>query len=217
MTVQIGALRVRRRSRRAGNRPNATAVPCLETACPAVRSQPPTSLRGEAGFTLIEVLVTATLMLVVVGAVLTVMENTVRVSAQDRERALAIREAEAQLGRLVREARGAYRVHAATATRLDLDVHAQGVSRRVAFDCSGGRCTRQELNPDGTAKGPAATIVARVVAGSQVFATTADASGKVTYVAVTLRVPASGERGVGYQHEIRLHDGIALRNAGIVA
>lgn len=171
---------------------------------------------GEAGFTLVEVLVAATLMVLVVGTVLTVLDQTTRVSAQDRERALAIREAEGQLGAMVREARQAFRVRQATSTRLDLDVHVQGATRRVVFDCGSGRCTRQVLNADGTPAQPAATIVERVVPGSTVF-TPAQQGGVVVYVAVTLRVPARGARQVGYRHEVRLEDGFALRNAGIVA
>lgn len=179
-------------------------------------------LRDEAGFTLIELLVTATLMLVILGAVLTVLGTTTRLSAQDRERALVIREGEEQLDALTRTARHAYRVHSATESRLDLGVHEQGRTWRVVFDCSPThptlpglrQCRRHEVLANGATTAPR-VVVDRVVSPA-VFAPTLR-DGVIAYIRVTLRLPASGERRTGPKHELRLESGIALRNAGVVA
>ena len=180
-----------------------------------------TPLRGEAGFALTELIVVMALLTVVLGAILSVVEHTTRISSEDQERAHAIRDVQVELDGVVREARQAFRVNPSTATRLDVSVHRAGQTRRVVFDCSVAhptlpdtrRCVRQEVLAGGTLS-PARTAVDRI-RNTTVFTYT-PATGATDHVGVAVEVPASGERREGRRHLIRLHDGFAVRNRGLV-
>jgi prepilin-type N-terminal cleavage/methylation domain-containing protein len=181
---------------------------------------------GEAGFSLIELIVVMAMLSVALGSILTVVERTTRLSNDDRERSESIRSAQVELDGVIREARQAFRVNASTASKLDISLHRAGVTRRVIFDCSvmhptlntpttpTRRCTRQEMLPDGTLT--AARVVVDRIRTTNVFAYT-PATGATEHVEVNVEVPASGERrGPGFKHLIRLHDGFGVRNRGLV-
>ena len=170
---------------------------------------------------LIELLVATTMLTVVLGAVLVVLEQTTRSAGEDQERARSVRTAEVELEAMVREARHAYRIHPSTATRLDADVHMGNRTRRVIFDCGVAhptlantrRCMRQE-NVGGALTAP--QVVVDRVRNTSVFAYTLDGPA-ISYVAVSVEVPASGEMpSNGYAHTIRLNDGFEVKNRGIV-
>ena len=183
--------------------------------------EPRRTTPGEAGFSLVELIVVMTLLTLALGAILTVVERTTQMSNDDRERAHAIRGAQAELDTVVREARQAFRVNPSTARRLDVSVHKGGVTRRLIFDCNGAhptmsatwRCTRQEMLSDGSLTTP--TVAIDRVRNTTVFEYTAP-SGATDHVAVTIEVPASGERVSGSRSLIRLNDGFAVRNRGLV-
>ena len=170
---------------------------------------------------LTELLVVMALLTVVLGAILTVVEHTTRVSVEDRERAHAIREVQVELDSVVREARQAFRVNPSSANRLDIAVHRAGQTRRVVFDCSVAhptlpgtrRCMRTETLPDGTSLTPQVAIGR--LRNTSVFTYT-PATGVTEHVAVSVAAPASGERAQGRNHLIRLDDGFAVRNRGLV-
>ena len=155
-----------------------------------------TPARNEAGFTLVELLVVMTTLTVVLGAILSVVGTTTRLSIEDQERAHAIREVQVELDGVVREARGAFRVNPSTTTRLDISVHRDGATRRVVFDCSGAHPTLP-----GTRR---------------CMRTKTIGAGPTEHVGVTIEAPASGARGDGRNHLIRLNDGFAVRNRGLV-
>ena len=176
---------------------------------------------GEDGFSLIELVVVMTMLAVALGAILSVVERTTQLSKEDQERAHAIRSAQVELDGVVREARQAFRVNASSANKLDVSTYRAGATRRVVFDCSVAhptlaatrRCTRQEMLPNGTLT--AARVVIDRVRNATVFAYT-PAAGTTEHVAVTIEVPASGDLRQGRNHLIRLYDGFAVRNRGLV-
>ena len=177
---------------------------------------------GEAGFSLIELIVVMAMLTVALGSILTVVERTTRLSNDDRERAEAIRSAQVELDGVLREARQAFRVNPSSGNMLDISLHRAGTTRRVVFDCSVAhptladtrRCTRHEILSDGSLT--AARVAIDRVRNTSVFAYT-PATGTTEHVEVTVEVPASGERrGPGFKHLIRLHDGFAVRNRGLV-
>jgi prepilin-type N-terminal cleavage/methylation domain-containing protein len=180
-----------------------------------------TSRAREDGFSLIELIVVMTILTVALGAILTVVERTTRISNEDRERAHAIRSAQVELDRVVREARQAFRVNPSTGNRLDVTLTRGGTTRRVVYDCSVAhptmaatkRCTRQEVLADGSLT--AAQVAIDRVRNATVFAYT-PATGTTEHVAVTIEVPASGDLKRGRNHLIRLNDGFAVRNRGLV-
>ena len=184
-------------------------------------SRTSSTARAEAGFALTELLVAMTLLAIVLGALLSVIESTTRISTEDQERAHAIRDVQVELDGLVREARQAFRVNPSTAGRLDVSVHRAGQTKRVVFDCTVAhptlpgtrRCMRQEVLADGSLT-PGKVAVDRI-RNTTVFTYT-PATGPTDHVAVTVEAPASGERREGFRHLIRLYDGFAVRNRGLV-
>lgn len=176
---------------------------------------------GEAGFSLIELIVVMAMLAAALGSILTVIERTTRLSTEDRERAHAIRDAQVELDGVVREARQAFRVNASTGNRLDVTLHRSGTTRRVVFDCTVAhptlaatrRCMRQEVLADGSLT--AARVAIDRVRNATVFAYT-PATGATEHIAVTVEAPASRELRSGRNHLIRLNDGFAVRNRGLV-
>jgi prepilin-type N-terminal cleavage/methylation domain-containing protein len=185
----------------------------------------PTDLcRGERGFTLVELLVTALVMVVVLLGTMQVLDDSTRMAAQDTDRGHAIREAQVGLDRMVREARHARAVVAAGPQALELDVRRRGVDSRVRFDCSVAepgrpglsRCTRTVVSGPGAGTAePLVTAIAPVQGSPTVF-TYSPAAGPARYVRVQLGVAVDGGRAAG-GHDARLvlSDGTALRNVGV--
>ena len=179
------------------------------------------ALSDESGFSLVELLVAMAMLTGVLGSVLMILASASVTTNDDVERTHAIRTAQVEVDALVREARAAFRVNGATATRLDVTVHRAGQTQRVAFDCSAAhptlpglkRCLRQELATDGTVV-RTSVAVDRLTTGS-VF-TYLSWSGSVQYVEIAAEVPAAGERPTGRRHEILLRDGFEIRNHGVV-
>jgi prepilin-type N-terminal cleavage/methylation domain-containing protein len=180
----------------------------------------PTRAR-EDGFSLIELIVVMAMLTVALGSILTVVERTTRISNEDRERAHAIRTVQVELEGVVREVRQSFRINASTDTRLDVSVYRGGTTRRLVFDCSvphptmagTRRCTRQEMLADGSLT--AARVAIDRVRNTTVFTYT-PATGVTNHVAINVEVPASGELRQGRNHLIRLSDGFAVRNRGLV-
>jgi prepilin-type N-terminal cleavage/methylation domain-containing protein len=169
----------------------------------------------ERGFTLIELLVGMTVLMVVMVATLTVLGDSSRMSTRENDRTMAIGEAQTGLDRMVRELRHTRLVNSATAQVLDVNVVRRGVDSRVVFDCSvahpqgGGlrRCTR-------TLGGASEVLVDRVRdigTDTSAFALT-PATGTARHVTVRLGVAVDGGRAGGYQRNLVLTDGTALRN-----
>ena len=181
-----------------------------------------TTRAREDGFSLVELIVVMTMLTVALGSILTVVERTVRISNEDSERAHAIRSAQVEMLALVREGRQAFRVNSSTATRLDVSVARGATTRRVIYDCTIShptlagtkRCTRQEMLADGSLTAP--RVAVDRVRNASIFTYT-PAAGTTEHIAVSIEVPASGElRRGGRTSLIRLRDGFAVRNRGIV-
>jgi prepilin-type N-terminal cleavage/methylation domain-containing protein len=171
--------------------------------------------RGEAGFTLVELLVAMGLLVVVMLAAMAVLDGSGQTATRDGQRAHAIREAQVGIDQMVRELRHTRVVHAHGAQVLDVTVVRRGVEQRVVFDCSIAhpdrpgtrRCTR-------TGGGSSRLLVdgVRDLGGdSSAFAYT-PSSGPVRHVRIRLAVAADGGHGSGYTHDLVLTSGTALRN-----
>ena len=175
-------------------------------------------VRGERGFTSIELLVAAAVGIVVLGAILSLFETTARIAPKDVERGHAIREAQVGLHRMVRELRQAYAVNATTPTFIDVNVTIGGQDRRVSYECERPRCLRREGNPGSDlATAPTEVVVDRLLNGSAadpVF-TYSPATFPPAHVEAKIVVPAAGERRDGYRHRVVLDDGFDLRNLNL--
>jgi prepilin-type N-terminal cleavage/methylation domain-containing protein len=175
---------------------------------------------GEAGYTLIELMVVAALLAVVLGAILTLAEATQRIAPRETERAHVIREAQVGLHRMTRELRHAYAapptVPAPTVTGSTVQANVLGrggATRTVRYDCDEAhptdsgytRCLRQVLS--GGTWSPAEVVIDRVLNGTTVFTLTPP-----DYVRAAVEVAARGDRKTGYTHRVILDDGFYMRN-----
>lgn len=170
----------------------------------------------ERGFTLVELLVSATILVLIMMATFSVLDGSSKTARRDTERAHAIREAQVGIDRMVRELRHTQTVHSASAQVLDVTVLQRGVTQRVVFDCSvaspgtpgARRCTR---TPSGGSADVLVDRVRNIGADSSAFAYTPP-SGTIRHVMVRLGVAADGGRAEGYRNDVVLSNGTALRN-----
>ena len=179
--------------------------------------------REESGFTLVELLVAAGLMLVVVGAVLALLDSSSEVAARDQERTHAIREAQVGVHDMTKELRQAFSIVSSSPYSIEVHVLRGGVDRDVTYDCNGtsssgpplGQCVRYE--DTGSGPGAASTVVDRLVnkPGSgrpPVFTYSTNGAGHTTYATVHVEVPAKGERAHGHPYGVVFDDGFFMRN-----
>jgi type II secretory pathway pseudopilin PulG len=174
--------------------------------------------------TLIELLVSITILIVVMGATLTMLESASRTAPKEEARSGAVQTAQVQLERMTRELRQAVRFNASSYNYVDFDVLVGGQTRRVVFDCRGQGsdpryrgCKRSEA-PQGGELGAGVGVVDRLLNGTddtpgRVF--TADDPLQPRFIRVRIEVPASGERTSGYAHKVVLDDGVYLRNLNL--
>jgi type II secretory pathway pseudopilin PulG len=180
------------------------------------------ALRGEAGMTLVELLVAAALSVVIVGAAGSMLISAVRSQPRISERARAISTARYVLERMTREIRNAYFVYeGATGSAVSIDTRVRSTTCgapgakeaseastrcKVTYACSGAptaSCTRTETDP-GTTGGTPATIVSGLES-EQVFNYSPDAE-EPTYIGMTLEIP--NPEGSG---NLTITDGAGLR------
>jgi prepilin-type N-terminal cleavage/methylation domain-containing protein len=190
----------------------------------------------EAGFSLIELMVTVVMLVVVLGAASTVLIGVNRQSPNDVERAKVIGQAEAGISRMSRELRSGW---AATGSSLpttstnvmDLIVpDATHGTIRVKYDCTVSStaysgyhsCVRYWGTDTSTSPaGNASTIIDDVsndetstdTGYTPVF--TPNSSTSPTYYSVEIQAPAKGSRANSistYTYQVTLTGGIYLRN-----
>ena len=178
---------------------------------------------GEAGWTLIELLVSSVILMVMLTAVLALLEATNAAAPRDQERAHDLREAQVGLYQMTRELRQAYSLVSNSAYSIEAHVWENGADHDVTYDCTGpsptvqglGACVRIETT--GGHQGASAVVIDRLLnkpgSGlSPVFAYTTNGSGRTTYASAHVEVPARGARTSGYGHRIVLDDGFYMRN-----
>jgi type II secretory pathway pseudopilin PulG len=187
------------------------------------RSIPARLRADEAGFTLVELLVASSILIVILGAVLALLQTSTRVEARDRERTHAIREAQVGVYRMTRELRQAYSITSSSGYSIQAHIFEQGSDHHVTYDCTGtssagppyGQCVRFETGASG--QGPASVVIDRLFnnEGSgrpPVFSFTTNGSGETTFAEVHIEAPAKGEQADGYTHRVVFDDGFYMRN-----
>lgn len=172
----------------------------------------------ERGFTLIELLTAMAILVIIVIATLAMLDFAVRSEPEIAERNNAIRDAQVEVERMVRELRGSYDVLAATSSTLSVLTYlnrttcaggATGTARkcRIDYACTAGSCIRTVSESDGSAPGPARTL-ATGLASSSVFSYS-PSSADPAAISVTLTFEATDRAG---EDAITLSDGATLRN-----
>jgi type II secretory pathway pseudopilin PulG len=187
-------------------------LPTLETAH---RDPRPADARdGEAGYALVELMVVASLLVVVLGAILALGETTQRIAPKETERAHVIREAQVGMHRMTRELRHAYQAPTLTGSTMQAAVlGTNGATRTVRYDCDEAhptdpaytRCLRQVFSGGSWTGGE--VVIDRVLNGTAVFSATPP-----DYVSARVEVAARGGLKDGHDHRIILEGGIYMRN-----
>ena len=175
--------------------------------------------RDERGFTLVELLVAMTAMLVVLGAGYALLQVTLRNEPRISERAASVQEARVLMERISRELRQGYGVDTAQPSQLVILTYVRrtacggstassSIPCQVTYTCSSGSCTRTERNPDGSGGAPSVQIV-EGLSYSDVFEYLPSAA-EPDYVGLRFSFPARGG-----DDAVTLDDGVALRNTGV--
>jgi type II secretory pathway pseudopilin PulG len=181
-------------------------------------------LRDQRGFTLTEQLVVASGLVVILGAILGLADLAAKSAPTDRERLHAVREAQVEMDKMVRELRKAYSL---SITNSGFRVQAQlldgGVAATVTYNCSDApvngvrKCIRSQTGGNGSP--PTQTVLPRIANATSRPVFTAQTRNNsagtpyTTYVRVIVEVPSRGERTTGGTARTVLDDGFYLRNA----
>ena len=135
----------------------------------------------EDGFTLIEVLITVTLLAVVIGSMLGVFESVQRSTAFVQNRSEALDSMRLAVDEMTKDIRQATAIAAnSTSSYIDMTTYVLGVSKEVVYQASGTTLTRK------VGTGTAVTIQTRLTS-TNLFAYT-DSVSDVSLVGLTLSV-----------------------------
>ena len=185
--------------------------------------QPPSDRSGEAGYSLIELLTTISILAVILGAVLALADVTQRIAPRDSARAEAIRETQVGLHAMTRQLRQAYELHMNDANNIEVSYLQNGTLRQVRYECDQphptetayNRCVRYDV-VGGNAPG-GTVVIDRVMngpagGGAGVFTYELNPGGNVTYATASVEVPAKSDRRQGHEHKVAFYDGFYMRN-----
>lgn len=179
--------------------------------------------RGDAGFTLVELLIGTMMTLIVFSAGLTLLDISGRSEPEIASRNAKIRDAQVQVERVVRELRQTSTVVASSPTSLTINTYVPrtsctggtlGTARscRVTYSCSSGSCTRT-ISAPGTSTPASSVTFIRGLASNNVFTCSPDptCASPAALSAVTFTVVLPSEPGSN-EDAITLSDGAAFRN-----
>ncbi len=177
----------------------------------------------QRAFTLIETMLTAVMLTIILGAIISLSDAAQKVVPREEALAFTVRDAQVALDAMTRQLRQAQAVTAATATSMDVSVPvrgAPGTVRRILFDCNEPHPTTAGLKMcitrtyTGAVAGPKVTVIPRVTSATFTYtpAGATPPSNPPTFAQLTLKIPASGERKDGYAHTVFLDDGFYMRN-----
>lgn len=175
----------------------------------------------ERGLTLIELLISATMGVVVMGAAVLLIITALRDQPKLSQEATNVRTAQWVLARMTREIRNGVAVKEATANQISFETYVRhttcggstalastspAIKCTVTYACTTTSCSRTE-SPPGSTTGTATQIFSGINS-NQVFTYGPNASAP-TYVKVTLNLPNPG----GGSGALTVSDGATLRNA----
>jgi Prokaryotic N-terminal methylation motif len=169
--------------------------------------------REQGGLTLVELLVAASLGLVVVGAGMSIFVSSIRSEPRTASKVDAIQRARVTADRITRELRQGLEVKTASPSQLEIVTYVKtadcsgaaastSMPCEVTYACSSSACTRTVAEPDGTEPGPTVQVVSGL-ASAAVF--DPQPTGDPSYVGVTFSLAAEGD-------PVMVEDGVALRN-----
>ncbi len=159
-----------------------------------------TRTSAESGFTVIEITVTLSIMLVVVGALLTIFDSTQRTQVFAQERSQTLDEIRLALDRMTKEIRqGSVVESASTTSFLGVDTYVNGVATHIHYTVSGTSLLR-EVN------GSSSTLLANLNS-SDVFTYAPDAaSAQVITITLNVHPLRRPDTVVSLTSEVRLRN-----------
>jgi|GEM_PF-5947968 len=174
----------------------------------------------QAGFTLVETIVTMVAGLIVLGVAVTLLNSGQRIQARDSEWALIMQQDRAGLARIVRDIRQATKVNEAGAGSIKFVIASQKLE--VKYECTsaqGGTTFKQCVRlaaEEGKVLPASGPIVAKdLLNGSSVFTYTPSSASPRAAI-VKLEIPAQGTLkqagSTGYTHHAVLEDAAFIRN-----
>lgn len=148
---------------------------------PTPSRSPRISAADQGGFSLIEVLITITLLAIVLGSLLTVFESVQRSAAFVQNRSESLDTMRLAIDQMTKEIRQASSVSASsTASMIDMNTYILGVAKHVVYQASGTSLTR-------SVNGGPAVVLQQRLTSTDVFDYT-DSISNVQLVAMTLSV-----------------------------
>lgn len=193
-------------------------------------------LGGDAGLTLVELLIATALGLVVLGAVSGLMISSQKTESRNAEWASAIAEGRTGLARMTHDIRQAYDIQSTTFNSIDFYASIGGKSWEIEYDCdveqpgtTFNECVRraaefEDGKPPSSLPSAGEPVIRNVLNGSPAgppkifteFAPTAIAPDLVT---IQLVVPAAGNLKLAdaapYHHDVVLSDAAYIRNMAL--
>jgi Tfp pilus assembly protein PilW len=182
---------------------------------------------GEAGLTLIELLVASAMGVVLMGGVVTLMIGAVRSQPKLSQKNTNVQTARFVLERMTRELRAGIAVKEAKPSTVSFETYVRsstcgaGTTRpasspsikcQVRYTCEAGACKRTETLPGVLTGGTAVTMVKGLGSGTNFTYCAVEpcpATTEPTYVKVNLIIPSPG----GGTDATTISDGASLRNA----
>jgi prepilin-type N-terminal cleavage/methylation domain-containing protein len=202
----------------------------LARTSPSTRRPPPKTApalrRGQAGFSLIELLVVILLLSVVLGAVMSPLVLAVKTQSTDAIYAYAQQSARTGLDSMVSQIRQAWAILSSGPNDVQMNVTIAGAALVVYYECdipqpgtSYRECVRLQA-PAGSSLPPmssASIVITNLINGtatSPVFSFGPDPVAPY-YMTATVDVPASDGVTGGLTHSIVLSDGALMRNLNV--
>src|SRR3954462_4561771 len=111
--------------------------------CPRTSAADPKT--GSGGYTLIELVITCSLLMLVIGVILASLDQVMKTEAYTADRTESLDNMRLTLNRMTREIRQASNVNETTSTpsRIEFDTYATGGTRHVTYVATGTDLTRQ--------------------------------------------------------------------------
>ncbi len=154
------------------------------------------------GFTLVELVFTAGLLLVVLGSILGVFQVVQRQTAFVKERSEALDSMRIAIDRMTKEIRQASLVEAdSTPGRLEMTTYVLGVQKTIVYEVTGENLTR-------SVDGSSPAVLQEDLVDPNVFTYTGDDGGVIQVVALALNVhpPRNPETTLVLTSEVRIRN-----------
>ena len=197
---------------------------------PPILHRPPETatavLDGQAGFTLVEILVAIILFSIVIGALMAPIVLSIKDQTRDANYAWAQQSARTELDSMVSQIRQAWSILSSGPNAVEMNVNLNGVALVVYYECDVPQpgtpyreCVRLQA-PAGSPLPPLSTAsiaITHLTNGTTtdpVFSFGPDPVAPY-YMTATIKVPASGGAYGGLTHTIVLSNGALMRNLNV--